>query len=199
MEMGMGGTIAKHVDRGDDVHMLTCTLGGVHGDPADRMKEAQAGAQILGVPYGNIDFLDYPVTKLNEPSRELADVLKKSIRDKYPERVYVHSPHDYHQVHVAIGTTVLDLARSEGFLNQVLCYEVVSSTSRDFKPDAFVDITKYIDLKVESILAHKSQSSRIYTQPGVIRALCNIRYAREKLGMNPNGMAEGFAISKYVV
>jgi hypothetical protein len=40
---------------------------------------------------------------------------------------------------------------------------------------------------------------RIYTQPNVVRALCNIRYAREKVGANPNGMAEAFTIHKYVV
>lgn len=197
-EVGMGGTIAKHVERDDEVHILTCTLGGVHGDPATRLKEAQLGASTLGVKNERLHFLDYPIAELNRPSEDFTSVLRNFIDDSNPDRVYVHSPHDYHQVHVTIGRTVLKLAASET-IRQLLCYEVLSSTSRDFKPDAFVDITRYIDLKVESILAHKTQSARLYTQPSVVRSQCNIRYAREKVGTDPNGMAEAFAIAKYVV
>jgi LmbE family N-acetylglucosaminyl deacetylase len=195
----MGGTIARHVDRGDDVYILTCTLGGVHGDPQARKKEAQAGTRILGVSNDRLKFLDYPISKLNSPSADLSQALKEHIDDIDPDRLYVHSPEDYHQVHVTIGATVLRLAELDDGLREVLCYEVISSTSRDFNPNAFVDITNYMDLKVESILAHKSQSTRLYTQPNVIRALGNIRYAREKVGTDPEGMAEGFEIAKYVV
>jgi LmbE family N-acetylglucosaminyl deacetylase len=197
-EMGMGGTIAKHAETEDEIHILTCTLGGVHGDPATRMKEAQQGARTLGVREEMLHFLDYPITKLNKPSKEFTVVLNDFIAELSPERIYVHSPHDYHQVHVTIGRTLLKLAESEN-LRQLLCYEVNSSTSRDFKPDAFVDITEYIELKVQSVLAHKSQSARLYTQPNVVRSLCNIRYAREKVGTDPNGMAEAFSIAKYLI
>jgi LmbE family N-acetylglucosaminyl deacetylase len=197
-ETGMGGTIAKHVDRKDDVHILTCTLGGVHGDPATRMYEARRGASILGVKDEGLYFLDYPIAKLNRPSGEFTKALKDHVDELRPDRVYVHSPHDYHQVHVTIGRTMLMLAKSE-LIRQLLFYEVNSSTSRDFKPDAFVDITNYIELKVNSVLAHRSQSARLYTQPNVVKSSCNIRYAREKVGTDPNGMAEAFAIAKYVI
>ena len=197
-ETGMGGTIAKHVDRDDNVHILTCTLGGVHGDPATRKKEAQLGASILGVRNEGLAFLEYPISELNRPSRDFARVLEDHVHDLGPDRIYVHSPRDYHQVHVTIGRTMLKLSESEN-IRQLLCYEVSSSTSRDFNPSAFVDITGYIDRKINSVLAHKSQSARLYTQPNVIRSLGNIRYAREKVGTNPNGTAEAFEIAKYTI
>jgi LmbE family N-acetylglucosaminyl deacetylase len=197
-ETGPGGTLAKHADKGDDVNVLICTLGGVHGNPADRMEEAQTGASILGIKSDKLRFLDYPVSRLNNPSPDFTATLEKTIEDVNPDRIYCHSPFDYHQVHVTIGKTMGELARKES-LKQVIFYEVISSTSRDFIPNAFVDITNYVELKVKSILAHESQAMRIYTQPNVVRALCNIRYAREKVGANPNGMAEAFTIHKYVV
>ena len=197
-ETGLGGTLAKHVDIGDDVNLLICTFGGVHGNPAERMKEAQAGASILGIQDDKLRFLDYPVSKLNNPSSDFTNTLEKIVEDINPDRVYCHSPSDYHQVHVTIGTTILELSKRDTF-RQLLCYEVDSSTSRDFAPNAFVDVTNYIDLKVKSILAHKSQAMRLYTQPGVVRSHCNIRYAREKVGNNPSGMAEAFEIYKYMI
>ena len=42
VELGMGGTLAKHSKRGDEIHIITCTLGigGTSGDPKAREKEA---------------------------------------------------------------------------------------------------------------------------------------------------------------
>lgn len=195
VELGMGGTLAKHVHLGDSMHVVLCTLGGVSGDPREREEEARKAASILGV--SNIHVLNYPASKLNQPTFEFEKIMRKIISDIEPDRVYVHSPHDYHQVHCTISRVTSSAAEKEN-MKQVLFYEVISSTTLDFKPDAYVDITDYIDLKIGSIEAHKSQSDRLYMQPNVVRSLANIRYAREKIGSNFNGYAEAFATSKLV-
>ena len=42
VELGMGGTLAKHSKRGDEIHIITCILGigGISGDPKIREEEA---------------------------------------------------------------------------------------------------------------------------------------------------------------
>jgi N-acetylglucosamine malate deacetylase 1 len=44
VELGMGGTLAKHSKRGDEIHIITCTLGigGISGDPKIRERWKQA-------------------------------------------------------------------------------------------------------------------------------------------------------------
>lgn len=195
VELGMGGTLAKHARIGDDVHIILCTLGGVSGDPGSREEEARKAASILGI--FNVHVLDYPASKLNQPTLEFENIIRRILREIKPDMVYVHSPFDYHQVHSAISKATLRATRREK-TERVLFYEVISSTTLDFKPNAFVDITDFIDTKIRSIEAHKSQADKLYMQPGVVRSLANIRYAREKVGSNPNGYAEGFTIGRLV-
>jgi LmbE family N-acetylglucosaminyl deacetylase len=193
IELGMGGTIAKHCDKGDDVNMIVCTLGGVCGDPGSRKAEAEGAAEILGA---KLRILDYPVQKLNKPNAEFQYLMKTAVEDIHPERVYVNSPFDYHQVHVAVSKCVLGAASN---VRQVLYYECISSTSPDFKPNAYVEITDYIDSKLQSIGSHRSQRTRLYLQSDIVKSLARTRYVLGKLGSNPNGMAEAFTISRFTI
>ena len=195
VEFGMGGTIAKHKDKKDDVHIVLCTLGGVSGDPQQRKREAQRAASILGIK--EINVLDYPVFGLNKkPSAEFLRLIRRVIADLKPSRIYTHTAYDYHQVHVAVNTAVSYAAKKEN-IEQLLFFETISSTAPRFIPNAFVDITDYIDLKIKSVQEHKSQLDRFYLQPNVIRSLANVRYIWGKVGSNPHGLAEAFAVHKY--
>jgi len=195
VEQGMGGTVAKHSDKGDDVHVIVCTLGigGGSGDPNMREEEARVAAHILGA---KLHSLDYPVLKLNKPSIEFENVMKKAIDKIDPDRVYVHSPFDYHQVHAVVSECATIAAKD---VKQLLFYEDISSTNPDFKPNSYVDITNYIDLKLKSIEAHGTQSSKLYLQSNITRSLAHTRYTMGKLGSNPNGMAEAFTIHKFII
>lgn len=193
VEIGMAGTILKHNAKDQDVHILPCTLGGVSGDPVTRREEAQEAAHILDA---ELHILDYPVSKLNRISTEFVREIKKIVEDINPDRVYTHSPYDYHQIHVTVSEAVL---RASKDINQILFYEYLSSTTPEFNPDAFVDITEHIGLKIKSIEAHKSQSNRTYMHPNIARSLANTRYVWGKVGKNPNGMAEAFVIYKYIL
>lgn len=194
VELGMGGTLAKHMARGDDVQIVICTLGGVSGDPKQREEEANNAAKVLGIRRPHI--LDFPVSKLNRPSKEFENIIKKLVEKTNPDRIYTHSPHDNHQVHVSASKSI---SRGAKAVKQLLFYEVISSTTPYFIPNAFVDITSYIDLKIKSMDEHRSQSSRFYMAPNVARSLANTRYVWGKVGTDPNGMAEAFEIHKLVL
>lgn len=193
-EIAMGGTIAKHVARGDEVHIVLVTLGGVSGNPSARAKEAETGAKILGVDH--FHSLDYSVSKLNSPkNHEFVRVIKKTMEEIMADRVYVHNPFDYHQVHVAVSNSVV--AAAPRSVKQLIHHEYVSSTTHDFKPNAFVDITSYMDTKLESIKAHKSQAHRIYMHPNVFVSMANFRYVWGKVGPDPRGLAEAFCLNRF--
>jgi len=194
VELGMGGTLKKHKDCGDDAFVILCTLGGVSGDPTQREEEALEATRILGVK--ELRIINHPISKLNKPTIEFEKIMKKIIDEIGPNRVYTHSPFDYHQVHVAVSKMVTKAASD---INQILFYETISSTTPEFKPNAFVDITKQINTKIKSVKAHKSQSNRFYIQPNTIKSLANTRYVWGKVGTNPKGLAESFRIHKFIL
>ena len=84
-------------------------------------------------------------------------------------------------------------------VKQLLFYEETASTTFDFKPNAFIDITNYMDSKIKSAQAHKTQSEKIYMHPKFLRSLANTRYVISKIGLNPNGMAEAFILYKFIL
>jgi LmbE family N-acetylglucosaminyl deacetylase len=196
IELAMGGTVAKHSHRGDDVHMVICTLGvRDHQDKTKfvREKETRNAADMLGA---KAHVLDYPVLQLNKPSREFEIILQRAIEDINPDRIYVHSPFDYHQIHESVNKVA---AKVTADTKQVIFFEVVSSSTSDFRPNAYVDITDFIDLKVKSIQAHLTQADKIYIRGEVIRSLAHARYIMAKIGPNPKGLAEAFMIGKYIL
>ncbi len=195
VELGMAGTVAKHSDRGDEMHMIICSLGigGECGDPKTRELEAKTAARILGA---KLHILDYPVLKLNKPSVEFEQIIRKTIEEIGPDRLYTHSPLDYHQVHESVSQCVTRAAHD---VRQILFYEVIPSTNPCFVPNAYVDITQYIDLKIKSVATHDTQGKKWYMQPNALTSLAYARYMIGKIGLRHDGMAEAFAIKKFIV
>jgi LmbE family N-acetylglucosaminyl deacetylase len=191
----MGGTLAKHSKRGDEIHIILCTLGigGNSGDPKGRENEAQSAAKILNA---KLHILDFPVIKLNKPSAEFESTLRRTITDIHPDRVYTHSPFDYHQVHEAVSECTKNASKD---IQQVLFYEVISSTSPEFRANAYVDITDHIETKIQCLAYHNTQSNKLYMQAHIIRSLAHTRYLMSKIGTKQNGMAEAFAIAKMIL
>jgi N-acetylglucosamine malate deacetylase 1 len=191
----MGGTLAKHSKRGDDIHIILCTLGigGKSGDRKARENEALAAAKTLNA---KLHILDFPVLKLNTPSIEFEGVLKRILNDINPHRLYTHSPFDYHQVHESVSECVTNAAKD---IEQVLFYEVISSTTPEFRANAYVDVTDYIDKKIECLGYHTTQSGKLYMQAHIIRSLAHTRYLIGKIGPRLDGMAEAFTIKRMFI
>jgi N-acetylglucosamine malate deacetylase 1 len=193
----MGGTLARHSKRGDEIHIILCTLGigGTSGDPKTREKEAQDAANVLNA---KLHILDFPVVKLNKPSIEFEGILKKTINDIHPHRLYVHSPFDYHQVHEAVSECARNAAIAED-VKQLLFYEIISSTSPEFRANAYVDITDYMDTRIKCLAHHYTQSTKLYMQAHMIKSLAHTRYLLGKIGTRQDGMAEAFTIGRMVI
>jgi LmbE family N-acetylglucosaminyl deacetylase len=193
VELGMGGTIAHHVKNNDDVSIILCTLGGVSGDPEKRKRETINASKILGVK--DLRILNYPVSKLNKPEAKFSRILKSELDEIKPDRMYTHSPKDFHQVHVGVSKSAIKASENIG---QILFFETISSTMPEFFPNAYCDITKFIKQKIESLKAHQSQRHRFYLKPNVVKSIANTRYVWGKIGPNSRGYAESFYIHRFI-
>ena len=215
VELSCSGTIAKEVDRGKKVGILDLTRGelGTRGTAEIRGKEAQAAAEILGVKVReNLEFSDAFFE--NNTAHKLEVV--KMIRKYRPEIVLCNAVEDRHIDHGRGAKLVSDacflsgLRKIETHLdgekqqawrpNHVFHY----IQWKNLKPDFVVDISGYMDKKLESVLAYRSQfydkdSREPETPISSSNFLDSITYRAKDMGRLINTEhAEGFNVERQV-
>jgi LmbE family N-acetylglucosaminyl deacetylase len=153
VEIGCGGAMAKHHAAGDLLHILTLSRGAAGGDTNLRTAEAQRAADLFGAELHLGNMRDTYITD----GRETIEMIQNVIRDMRPTHVYTHSIEDTHQDHRAVHAASLVAARG---IPNVYCYQTPSSTV-DFKPHRFVDITDFIGAKLRAIDVYGSQAERM--------------------------------------
>ena len=161
VEIGCGGALAKHQADYDVLHILTLSRGAAGGDVNARAVEAHNAADLLGAHLEMANLRDTCITD----GAETISIIEAAVSELQPTHVYTHSLEDTHQDHRAVHAATLVAARS---VPTVYCYQSPSSTV-EFKPHRFVDITHFIDRKLELIAAYKSQIDRMESiQPEVV-------------------------------
>ncbi|WP_339840344.1 bacillithiol biosynthesis deacetylase BshB1 [uncultured Maribacter sp.] len=167
-ELGAGGTIAKEVALGKKVGIVDLTRGelGTRGSAEIRDKESAAAAKGLGVAVReNLRFRDGFF--INDETHQLEII--KMIRKYQPHTVLCNAIDDRHIDHGKGSKLVSDacflsgLRRIEtkiGEENQVewrpkLVYHYIQW--KNLIPDFVVDISDYIEVKTDAILAYTSQ------------------------------------------
>jgi N-acetylglucosamine malate deacetylase 1 len=170
--LGCSGTIAKHIERGDSVHLLFMTDGvasriGSKNNAEERLTAAQDAAQILGV--NSFTSFNFPDNKMD--SIPLLDVVKK-IEDKItqlqPEVIYTHHVGDLNIDHQVTHKAVMTACRPQPdfCVKEIYAFEVLSSTEWNtpgigfFSPNVFIDVTDYIYIK-KQVLKVYSEEMRI--------------------------------------
>lgn len=152
--IGCGGTIRKHVVEGDfvDIVFLTSGEAGGHGAPPGvtaktRESEAKRAAEILGV--ASLDFWRLP-----DGAVEVTDALIARLRTSLDvtSRIYVPHADEEHPDHrAAWGLAISAVGDRTDLLRG---YEVWTPIQKLFE---LVDISPYLDVKLEAIRAHASQ------------------------------------------
>ena len=79
--------------------------------------------------------------------------------------VLTHTDVDVHGDHRAVFAATREAARA---VRTVLCYEDVSTTDQ-FSPNFYVDITLYLDDHLKACAIHRTQGHRTYMDPQVIQ------------------------------
>lgn len=161
--IGCGGLIAYLNENRIKVKIVYMTDGryGVTGiNPIDvikiREKEAKKGLSYLDESYIETKFLRIEDGKLFENKRIAKDEIKKIIKDN--TNVIIPNIYDNHIDHIVTSEIVIEILKKIKFKNiEVWNYELWSTLI----PNIVFDITKYTDIKVKMINAHKSQVEHI--------------------------------------
>ena len=215
VELSCAGTIAKEISRGKKVGILDLTRGelGTRGSAEIRDQEAEAAAEVLGVEVReNLEFSDAFFT--NNASHQMEII--KIIRKYQPEIVLCNAVDDRHIDHGKAAKLISDAC----FLSGLRKIETIMNGEnqpawrpkhvfhyiqwKNLKPDFVVDITGFLDKKIDSVKAYRSQfysedSKEPETPISSSNFLDSITYRAQDMGRLINTEhAEGYNVDRYV-
>lgn len=159
----------RHVKTGDSVHVVVVTRGIPKLFPAEMVErgrsELQQAHSVLGV--ASVTFLDFPAPSLDTvPNYQIADRIGEVIRNIRPDIMYIPHHGDIHRDHGSAFAAALVAARPINgcSVKRILAYETLSETEwaapsqhNAFVPSVFVDISDYLDSKLEAMSCYCSQ------------------------------------------
>ena len=214
IELGCGGSIAKAVADGKNVGLIDLTRGelGTRGSASIRDKESALAAELLGVKFRkNLGFRDGFFVN-NEPHQ--LEIIKL-IREHQPELVLCNAIDDRHIDHAKGSQLVSDAC----FLSGLAKIETNNSAGeaqtawrptrvyhyiqwKEITPDIVLDISDFLDKKIEAINAYASQfydekSDEPATPISSKNFLDSVRYRAQNLGRLAGvDAAEGFTVER---
>lgn len=167
-ELSCSGTILKEISQGKKVGIVDFTQGelGTRGSGPLRLEEAALSSKILGLSAReNLGFRDGFFENNEEHKLECV----KKIRKYKPEIMFINSKSDRHPDHNRAHNLSLEsiflsglrkiITTEDGHEQDAWRPKLVLSYIQDTynSPEIVVDITKFYDKKLESIMAFKSQ------------------------------------------
>lgn len=172
VEIGCGGILLNHRNAGDDICILTLSRGECGGQTGVRSEEAMLASSFLGAELILGEFDD---TKITEGAESI-ETISAAINKFAPTVVYTHSLHDAHQDHRNTHRASVVAARG---VRKLECYQSPSSTIQ-FNPSRFVDITQALPEKQKLLSCYQSQREKcVYLRSSLIEATAEYwgRYA----------------------
>jgi len=159
IELAAGGTISKLNKARHKTKMLVLSKSDyidIYGNLRSKevaLKEGYEAARILKT---ELKVLDFP-TKDIEFNSDVVTAIEKEINSFKADVIFTHNINDTHQAHISTAQASIAAAR---YLNNIYFYEPIYPSGRaplPFNPQVFNDITDYLDIKIDSLKAHKSQ------------------------------------------
>jgi len=151
IEIGCGGCLFLHQSHADKINFLTLSLGESGGDSAARKKESHLAAEMIHAHL----FLENLADTYIPEGVETISLIEEVVKKIKPTHVYTHSSHDNHQDHRNVHLATMVACRS---VANLFCYQSPSSTI-DFKPGLFVEISSCIEKKIAILDVYKSQNA----------------------------------------
>ena len=168
VELGCAGTIMASIDQGKKVGIVDLTRGelGTRGTPSTRTQEAAAAAKIMGVQVReNLDMADGFFVNDEAHQRKIIALIRKY----QPDVILANAPEDRHPDHGRSAKLVSDAAFLSGLRKVETIYEGITQTAwrpaytfhyiqdRFIQPSFVIDITSYMERKMEAVLAYGTQ------------------------------------------
>jgi bacillithiol biosynthesis deacetylase BshB1 len=163
IEIGLGGTVAKHTAEGYRVGLIDLSAAelSTNGSPALRRVEADAAAHVLGVELReNLGWPDGGMSATDANVRSAVD----AIRRHRPRTIAIPYWKDRHPDHVSSSETLTRAAFTSGLRRYVtdaeawrpdwVCYYFIN----DGDPPSFVvDVSAHYERKREALACYKTQ------------------------------------------
>lgn len=167
--LGIGWTILKHIDQGDSVSILILSSWEDSrwdhiSNNKKRIQQAMEVAQRLNC---KLSMENLPDNKFDSvPLLDIVKVVEKYISDLSPNTIYTHFSHDLNVDHRLTFQAIMTACRPQPnfCVRNIFCFETNSSTewqkkdsSMIFCPHKYVDISAYIDEKLEILSLYKDE------------------------------------------
>ncbi len=214
VEMSCGATIAKEVANGKMVGILDLTQGelGTRGSAKIRHEEATEAARILGVGVReNLGLADGFFENNKASQLQVIQILRKY----RPEIVFCNAIDDRHIDHGKGSKLVSDACflsglrrieteidgKAQNAWRPKLVYHYIQWI--EIEPDVVVDVSGFMEKKLESVFAYKSQfydknSKEPETPISSKNTLDSLSYRNKNLGrLIGTDAAEGFTTERY--
>jgi bacillithiol biosynthesis deacetylase BshB1 len=163
LEIGLGGSIAKHVALGHRVGLCDLTRGelGTNGTPEERLAESEAARAVLKAEWR--ENLGLPDGDIGGDRSHLRTVVEL-IRQARPKTIAVPYERDRHPDHVAASRLLTRAAFQSGLARYAaagekwradwLLYYFINDSTR---PSFVVDVSAQYAVKREALACHRSQ------------------------------------------
>ena len=213
VELGCGGTLAKMISENKKVVVVDLTQGelGTRGTAETRKEEALNAAEILGISAReNLKMKDGFLQHIEEYQMRIV----KAIRKYQPEIVLANAVDDRHPDHAKAAKLVSDAC----FLSGLRKIETADDRGKQetwrpkqvyhyiqwkhIVPDFVIDITGFLDKKIEACLAYKTrfynpELNEPVTPIATKDFLESLTYRAQDLGrLSGVAYAEGFTAEK---
>lgn len=189
--LGCGGTIARLIALGREVHVAIVTSGAAPRFNADHVAtveaEARAAHAFLGVKQTH--FLGFPAAELDRVAHaDMNGAMQKLVAEVQPDAMFLPFFGDIHVDHQLVFTSAMVAARPRGALYpaRLYAYETLSETNwyaagitPGFLPNVFVDIAGHLATKIEAFRHFRSQVAAFPNERSVeaLTALATLRGA----------------------
>lgn len=214
IELSCSGTLAKEVEKGKKIGILDLTRGelGTRGTAETRDQEAKDAAGILGVSMRkNLEFSDGFFSNNTAHQLEIIKILRKY----RPEVILCNAIHDRHIDHGKGSRLVSDACFLSGLKKIETVYEGNFQKEwrpkhiyhyiqwYDIEPDFVVDISGFMEKKLESVKAYKTQffdqgSNEPNTPISSSNFIDSVTYRARNLGrIIGTEHGEGFTVERY--
>ena len=161
LELACGGTLAKAVHFGHEVKMIVLSKSGYkhysgkyERSDEEAVKEGKKAARFLGIQ--DLQIFDYPAKDIPNDST-VVEILNKEFDLFKPDLILTHWEFDTHKSHANTALATFAAAR---YCNSIIMYEPFPPGGRSymtFRPQLYIDITDFIDIKLNALGNHKSE------------------------------------------
>jgi bacillithiol biosynthesis deacetylase BshB1 len=163
LEIGLGGTIARHTALGMRVGLCDLTAGemGSNGTPEQRLAEAEAARVVLGAAWRSN--LRWPDRRIGKDPAQLDEAVS-FIRRHRPTVIAIPYWSDRHPDHVAASELLTEAsfnaglrryaAEGEAWKADWICYYFINDSTT---PSFVIDVSDYYDRKRAALECHTTQ------------------------------------------